>query len=181
MKTLIKSILFVLVSAAGAAQAADMVTVPYVDVARYIGRWYQISRNPLAFEPPSCPCAQQSLGVRADGLVSVFNSCNEGSPTGALREIRGIAVNDDPQTNARFTVDFGLPHKGQYWVIGLADDYRWAVVSDPGRYSLYILSKTPQLSDADYEAAVAVAATQTSTAKLARTSHEGCTYPTEMQ
>lgn len=152
-------------------------TVPFVDVSKYAGRWYQIARNPLWFEPANCVCAQQTLGALAPGKLSVYNSCNEGGPAGQLREIRGSATNDDAKTNARYTVDFNMPFKGQYWIIGLASDYSWAVVSDPRRLSLYILSKTPTMSEGAYLAAVAEASRQTDTTKLKSTSHVGCKYP----
>jgi len=46
---------------------------------------------------------------------------------------------------------------GDYWVIGLADDYRWAVVGDPSREYLWILSRTPSISDEAYQRAVDIA------------------------
>jgi len=48
-------------------------------------------------------------------------------------------------------VQFFWPFKGSYWVIGLADDYSWAVVSHPNRKYLWILSRTPQLKEGVYE------------------------------
>lgn len=155
---------------------AELKTVPYVDVSRYLGDWYQISRNLLPFEG-DCYCARQRLTLRDDGNVGVYNSCNDGSVNGPVRDISGFATNDDPATNAKFTVDFNLPQKGKYWVIGLADDYSYAIVSDPSMRSLYILSKTPSLSAALYEEAVKKAAEQVDTSKLLPTVHEGCTYP----
>jgi apolipoprotein D and lipocalin family protein len=171
----------IFVARPGMAQSREpMKTVPHVEVGRYLGTWYQISRNVLPFEPANCACAQQTLGVAQSGNVSVYNSCNDGGPLGPLREIRGEAINDDPSTNARFTVDFGFPKKGQYWVIGLAADYRWAVVSDPSRYSLYVLSKKPTLNQVDYQAAIDEAAKQVDTSQLKLTSHVGCSYPSEV-
>jgi apolipoprotein D and lipocalin family protein len=108
--------------------------------------------------------------------VDVYNSCNEPS-TGELREIRGFATNNDANTNAQFTVDFGLPHKGQYWIIGLDSDYRYAVVSDPSKLSLYILSKTPTLEPELYDEAVQIAAEQLDVSRLVMTPQMGCTYP----
>lgn len=158
--------------------AQALQTVDYVDVGRYLGRWYQQSRNVLPFEGENCVCAQQTLGLDAAlGRVLVYNSCNDGSPEGALRQISGFAINDNPGQNSRFTVDFGLPQTGQYWVIGLASDYRWAVVSDPSLRSLYILSKVPQLEPELYEQAVATAAKQVDVSKLKITPHEACNYP----
>ena len=46
---------------------------------------------------------------------------------------------------------------GDYWVIGLGPDYSWAVVGTPNRQFLWILSRTPTLSDAAYEQAIEVA------------------------
>lgn len=159
---------------AGPAQALQ--TVPFVDPAKYGGTWYTISRNVLPFEN-GCVCAQQKLSLRKDGNLNVYNSCNNQTVNGAIREISGVAYNDDLVTNARFTVDFSLPVKGQYWIIGLADDYQYAVVSDPALRSLYILSKTPTLDQALFDEAVAKAATQIDTSKLEAMNQTGCTYP----
>lgn len=157
--------------------ASALETVPFVDVEQYLGRWYQIARNPLWFEPANCVCAQQSLWLQDDGVVGVYNSCNEGGVNGNLREIRGTATNDDPTSNSKFTVDFNQPFKGSYWIIGLDPEYRWAVVSDSRRMSLYILSKTPELAPELYDAAVAKAAEQLPTDKLRTTNQNGCSYP----
>ena len=46
---------------------------------------------------------------------------------------------------------------GDYWVIGLADDYRWAVVGDPDRSYLWVLSRTPQMTPEDWNAATSKA------------------------
>jgi apolipoprotein D and lipocalin family protein len=46
---------------------------------------------------------------------------------------------------------------GDYWIIGLAPDYSWAVVGDPGREYLWILARTPRL-DAESMAAARAAA-----------------------
>jgi len=153
---------------------AQLRTVPYVEVERYLGTWYQIARNPLIFEG-NCICSRQVLSL-GQGRVDVYNSCNEPT-TGALREIRGFATNNDPSSNAQFTVDFGLPQTGQYWIIGLDVDYRFAVVSDPSLRSLYILSKTPALAPELYEEAVALAAEQMDVSKLQLTPQAGCAYP----
>lgn len=155
-------------------------TVPYVDVKSYLGTWYQIARNPLPFEG-DCACSQQTLGLdTVKNHVTVYNSCNDKTPAGVLRDIRGFATSDDPVSNARFTVDFGFPQKGQYWIIGLGANYEYAVVSDPSRRSLYILSKTPTLDPALYVEALGKAQAQLDTSKLLITEQNGCSYPAEI-
>lgn len=173
-RTLVRlSICFILFSS---ASAQALTTVPYVDVSRYLGTWYQIARKPVPFES-GCVCSMQVLGVRADGNVSVYNSCNDRTTNGPLREIRGYAINDDLASNSKFTVDFGTGVRGKYWIIGLDTDYRYAVVSDPQNISLYVLSKTPSLDPALYAQALNEVSGQVDTSRLRLTLQEGCTYP----
>ncbi len=154
---------------------AQLQTVPYVELSKYAGTWYQISHKPLIFEG-KCICSRQVLSGLEDGTVGVYNTCNDPT-TGELRSISGVATNNDPSTNAQFTVDFGLPHTGQYWIIGLGDNYEYAVVSDPSLLSLYILSKTPQLSPELYAEAVEKAQRQVDVSKLRVTEQRNCEYP----
>jgi apolipoprotein D and lipocalin family protein len=173
MKTLFPGIVAVLLSWSA---HAELQTVPYVDVSKYLGTWYQIARNPHQFEG-DCYCSRQQLTARPDGKVEVYNTCNDGAVNGPFRTISGEATNEDPATNAKFSVDFHLPHLGQYWIIGLDPDYRYAVVSDPSMYSFYLLSKTPTLDPALYAKAMEDAGRQLDLSKVKKTVQEGCAYP----
>ena len=160
----------------GGAHASSIETVPQVDVAKYIGRWFQIARNPLPFEG-DCACSQQTLTpTSTPGTVAVHNSCNDKTPLGPLREIRGTASVIDA-TNSKLTVDFGFPRKGEYWIIALGANYEYAVVTDSMGMSLYILSKTPQLDPQLEAEARAAAARQVDTSKLLTTDQHQCSYP----
>ena len=44
-------------------------------------------------------------------------------------------------------VSFFWPFRSDYWIIGLDEAYRWAVVGNPNRKYLWILSRTPTISD----------------------------------
>ena len=98
---------------------------------------------------------------RADGRLDVVNRCR--AADGQI-EAHGVARVVDRQTFARLKVRFApewlswLPTVwGDYWIIGLAPDYSWAVVGDPGRNFLWILARTPHLNDASVAAARAAA------------------------
>ncbi|NQZ00670.1 MAG: lipocalin family protein [Bdellovibrionales bacterium] len=170
-----KSICLLLLAAFGLSSQA-LETVEFVDLEKYSGAWYEMSANPQFFTPRNCMCTRQVLTPREDGLVGVYNSCRRGSPTGDIRDIEGTALPLD-ESNSKLEVDFGLPFKGSYWVIALADDYSWAVVTDARENSLYILSKTPEMDESLYQDIVDLAETKTDTSKLVRTSQEGCSYP----
>jgi apolipoprotein D and lipocalin family protein len=79
-------------------------------------------------------------------------------------QAQGVARIVDKQSFARLKVRFApawlswLPMVwGDYWIIGLAPDYSWAVVGDPGRDYLWILARAPHLDEDSMAAARAVA------------------------
>jgi apolipoprotein D and lipocalin family protein len=120
--------------------------VSAVDIDRYAGKWYEIAKYPVVFEN-GCVDVTAEYTLLEDGTVRVVNTC--GSPDGSSREIVGTAVVTDSSTNAKLSVSFFGPlFAAPYWIIDLDEDYRYAVVGDPSRELLWILSRTPSLDDA---------------------------------
>jgi len=130
-------------------------TVERVDLARYAGTWYEIASFPTRFQR-GCTGTTATYGLRDDGRVSVRNRCTR---DGEERGIEGVAWPVDA-SNARLKVRFFWPFAGDYWVLALDPDYRWALVGHPGRDYLWILSRTPRLDDALYDELVAKAQAQ---------------------
>lgn len=120
--------------------------VDYVDTERYLGRWYEIARFPNSFED-GCEGVTADYAMRDDGLISVVNTCRKGAPDGPSKAAKGRARIVDAASNAKLEVSFFGPFWGDYWVIGLAEDYSLALIGEPsGRY-LWILSRMPTISD----------------------------------
>lgn len=123
-----------------------LTTVDFVDLDRYTGRWYEIARFPNSFEE-GCEGVTAEYARRDDGLISVVNTCRKGGVDGEADVANGRARIVDTESNAKLEVSFFGPFWGDYWVIGLADDYSLSLVGEPqGRY-LWILSRTPEISD----------------------------------
>lgn len=122
-------------------------TVAFVDLGKYMGAWYEIGRYPNRFQK-DCQASQATYSLRPDGNVKVVNACRKGSATGKLKTIEGKAWVVDPATNARLKVQFFWPFSGDYWIIQLDTQYRYAVVGHPERTYLWILSRTPTLDPA---------------------------------
>jgi apolipoprotein D and lipocalin family protein len=120
-------------------------TVDHVDLPRYAGKWYEIARLPNRFEKKCARDVTAEYELQ-NGTVSVRNTCmqRDGSSTTA----KGKAKVVDASTNARLKVTFFWPFYGDYWIIGLDPDYRWAIVGEPSRKYLWILSRTPSLPKA---------------------------------
>ena len=65
-----------------------------------------------------------------------------------------MGAKDSPKLEVRFAPEWlsFLPIVwGDYWVIDLDPQYQVAVVSDPSRNYLWILSRTPQIAPQVYE------------------------------
>ncbi|MEM8771071.1 MAG: lipocalin family protein [Pseudomonadota bacterium] len=126
------------------ASDAQLPTVQNVDLERYAGRWYEIARFPNQFER-NCEGVTADYELREDGLISVVNTCRKGGVSGEAKAAKGRARIVDPETNAKLEVSFFGPFWGDYWVIGLEDDYSLALVGEPGGRYLWILSRTPTI------------------------------------
>ena len=141
---------------------ATVRTVPAVDLDRYAGDWFEVARYPNWFQRNCASDVRASYARRADGRIDVVNRCARAD--GSVIQARGVARLADAETPAKLKVRFApavlsfLPFVwGDYWIIGLADDYSWAVVGSPDRKYLWILARTPRLDSAAFERAVAAA------------------------
>lgn len=134
-------------------------TVGQVDLARYAGTWFEVARFPTSFQDSGrvrCEGVSATYTQRPDGRIGVVNRCRNALADGAERAAEGVSRSVSPG-NDRLRVSFFWPFFGDYWVIGLDPEYRWAVVGAPGRDYLWILSRSAQMAPADYAAAVAIA------------------------
>ncbi|OFZ53498.1 MAG: hypothetical protein A2428_11180 [Bdellovibrionales bacterium RIFOXYC1_FULL_54_43] len=131
-------------------------TVPKVDIARYVGLWYEIARLPNWFQE-GCLESRAEYTALEKGKIKVVNSCRK--KDGKEASVEGIAWIEDPVSNARLTVSF-VPSwlrwtgigKGDYWIIDLSPEYQWVVVSEPERRHLWILARKPALESAVFDA-----------------------------
>jgi apolipoprotein D and lipocalin family protein len=126
-------------------------TVAFVDLDRYAGQWYEIARYEHGFQK-GCVGSRATYTRRDDGKITVVNECYDRSFAGKLRSVKGKAWVIDNETNSRLKVSFFWPFAGDYWIIDLGPNYEYAVVGHPSRKYLWILSRTPSMDDALYQA-----------------------------
>ncbi len=146
-------IAFALPAPSTAGERARLETVPAVDLDRYLGRWYEIASYPAWFQR-GCTASTAEYSRRPDGAIRVVNRCRKGALGGKPKVAEGKAVVVDPIRNAKLEVSFFWPFSGDYWIIDLDQEYGWAVVGEPRRNYLWILSRTPTMDEATYQAIV---------------------------
>lgn len=150
--------LLAVVALTGCATHAPLKTVTQVDLQRYSGRWYEIARYPNSFQRKCAGNVTAQYTPQADGSIQVVNSCR--TKDGGRETATGRATVVPGTGNARLKVRFFGPFTGDYYVIGLADDYSWALVGHPSREYLWILSRRPFMSPPRYQKIVDLAVAQ---------------------
>ncbi len=156
MKITLLLLLVAAVSCATSPTDYSQQTVERVDLDRYMGKWYEIASLPNWFQN-GCHCTMAEYELRAD-FVLVRNSCRKGSTQGNLDVATGKAYPVSGSNNSRLKVQFFWPFKGDYWVLALDDNYEYAMVGHPNKKYLWILSRTPEMSESVYQRLVEKAA-----------------------
>jgi len=123
--------------------------VTFVDLNRYAGTWYEISRFPNRFQK-GCVGTTATYTIRKDGKIGVVNQCRKGTLDGEISSVKGTAWIVDKKTNAKLKVSFFWPFSGHYWIIDLGENYDYAVVGQPDRKYLWILSRLPKMDEKIY-------------------------------
>ena len=145
----------VLFSLSGCVSKSDhntksMKTVNPVDLNKYLGTWYEIARFPHSFE-------KDLVGVTAtyrlkdNGKVEVLNQGYKQSLNGPLKKAKGFAKIPDPNEPGRLKVYFFWPFGGDYLILDLDADYQQVLIGSYSLNYLWILSRTPQMPDAEYQ------------------------------
>jgi apolipoprotein D and lipocalin family protein len=146
-------------------------TVAHVDLARYVGTWYEIASFPQSFQR-GCVATTATYTIRADGDIDVLNRCRKDALDGKEKSALGRARVVDRATNAKLEVSFFRPFWGDYWIVDLGTDYDYAVVGHPGRDYLWILGRAPTMPETTYEGILArLKAQGYDTSRLKRTLH----------
>ncbi|CAH1773487.1 unnamed protein product, partial [Owenia fusiformis] len=124
-------------------------TVPKLDAALYIGRWYQMYTNKQAttFTGQDQHCTSATYQLKDATTITVLNSGKIGSPTGRWSQITGYAE----QVNAtgdpgKFALHLQyVPFTGSYWIIKLGpvinNQYAYSVVTTNDGGQLYVLAR----------------------------------------
>ncbi|KAG4991096.1 hypothetical protein AAZX31_09G092100 [Glycine max] len=133
----------------------EMEVVKGLDLQRYMGRWYEIASFPSRNQPKDGENTRATYTLRNDGTVQVLN---ETWSNGKRGYIQGTAYKVDPKSDeAKFKVKFYIPPflpiipiNGDYWVLFTDDEYQYALIGQPSRNYLWILSRKPHLDDEIY-------------------------------
>ena len=134
---------------------APLQAVPQLDLARYAGTWHEVARLPMFFERKCVRDVTATYTPREDGTLTVRNACVKADgETMASEGLARLSGDGPAKLQVRFAPRWlsALPFVwADYWVIAVGDDYRWALVGEPGRDYLWFLSREPTLDKQTFE------------------------------
>lgn len=147
--------LFLLISAAVlfagcASKAPDMKTVDYVDIEKFMGPWYVIANIPTFLEK-GAHNAVETYSLNDDGTISTTFTFRDGGFDGKLKEYNPRGFIRDTDSNARWGMRFIWPIKSDYRIVYLDDDYSTTIIGRQARDFVWLMARTPEIPEAEYE------------------------------
>ncbi len=153
MRTLSKLVLVIfaaIVFAGCAGKGPDMKTVDHVEIDRFMGSWYVIGNIPTFLEKEAYN-AVENYSLNNDGTIATKFTFNKGGFDGKAKEynLKGFIL--DNESNALWGMRFIWPIKGDYRIVYVDDDYSTTIVARQKRDFVWIMARTPTISDIDYD------------------------------
>jgi apolipoprotein D and lipocalin family protein len=138
-----------------AAKGPEMKTVDHVDIDRFMGPWYVIANIPTFLEKEAYN-AVETYKLNDDGTIATTFTFRKGGFDGKPKEYnpKGFVMNDE--SNALWGMRFIWPIKADYRIVYLDEDYTQTVIGRQARDFVWIMARTPTISDTDYERLVAL-------------------------
>lgn len=130
-------------------------TVDSVDLKKYAGTWYEIGRLPMYFQRNCASDVTATYVEKTDGSgIKVINQCKAQDGSGITAE--GLAKLADT-TGSKLKVTF-LPSwirwlpvgRADYWILAHDADYKTALVGTPDKDYLWLLARSPNVSQETY-------------------------------
>jgi len=126
-------------------------TVQQVDINRFMGAWYVIAAIPTAIEKEAFN-AVETYKRNGDGTIDTTFNFNQGSLTGPLKAYHPKGFVVAGTGNAVWGMQFIWPIKAEYLIAHVDDAYTQTIIARNARDYVWIMARTPQLSDDAYAA-----------------------------
>lgn len=132
------------------ASLPPLKTVDKVDIQRFIGSWYVIACIPSFIETEAYN-GVETYTLKPDSTIDTVFTFNKGGFDGPLKRYnpRGFIV--DKVNNSTWGMQFVWPIKAEYLITHLNEDYSQTVIGRNKRDYVWIMARTPQIPEEDYQ------------------------------
>ena len=129
--------------------------VKQVDLPKFMGDWYVIGVIPTVIETEAYN-AVENYKLNADGTVATTFTLNKGSLNGPLKKYEPKGFVRPDTGNALWGMQFIWPIKAEYRIVYLDENYQTTIIARNARDYVWIMARTPQISDAEYQTLVSL-------------------------
>jgi apolipoprotein D and lipocalin family protein len=140
-------------------QHPPLALAPNVDLARFMGDWYVIANIPTFIEK-GAHNAVESYRLAADGTIETTFTFRAGGFDGEPKRYTPRGFVQDRASNAVWGMQFIWPVKADYRIAYLSPDYSQTVIAREKRDYVWIMARTPQIPEPDYQRLLNFLATQ---------------------
>jgi apolipoprotein D and lipocalin family protein len=134
-------------------------TVDHVELQRFMGDWYVIANIPTFLERDAHN-AVESYRMLEDGRIATTFTFRKGGFSGPRKTFHPTGYVVDKRSNAVWGMQFLWPFKADYRIIYLDPDYSQTVIGRNKRDYVWIMARTPAISEQDWDALLKVISEQ---------------------
>jgi len=144
---------------AGCSSHAPIKSADYVDIERFMGDWYVIASIPTFIEK-GAHNAIESYKLNDDGTIATTFAFRQDGFDGERKEYNPTGFVFDKKSNAVWGMQFIWPIKADYRILYLDKDYSQTVIGRIQRDYVWIMARSPQISEQNYNKMVTLIAEQ---------------------
>jgi len=136
-----------------ASQEALRATDEKIDLEAFMGDWYVIGSIPIDFffvSEAGAHNAVETYTLNDDGSIDTRYRFRKDSFDGELKRFNPTGFIFNTETNAEWRMQFLWPFKSAYLIVYVAEDYSQTIIGVPDRKYIWIMTRSPEVSDSEY-------------------------------
>ena len=145
------TLLLLLMSSCSTSHSSPVKTVDYVDINRFMGKWYVIANIPTFIEKGAYNAIETYTWNDEEDRLDVEFKFNLDSFDGKEKSYPQKAFIYNKKTYAEWRIQPFWPLKFAYLITDLASDYSYTVIAVPNRKNVWIMARTPTLPENVYQ------------------------------
>lgn len=152
MKIILRLLIGVAISllAVACVTRPPMPTVESVNLEEFMGDWYVIANIPTFIERNAYN-AVENYQLGEDDVVLTTFTFNKGSFDGELKTYKPKGFVNASSNNAEWGMQFIWPIKADYRIVHLTENYQDVIIGRKARDYVWIMSRSPKISDQKFE------------------------------
>ena len=125
-----------------------------VDLERFMGDWYVVGFIPIDLpflSEEDAHNAVESYRLTDEGVIETTYTFRDGDFDGPEKRFTPKGWVHDHETNAEWRMQFFWPFEAAYLIVYLDREYQKTIIGVPDRNHVWIMSRDPQMSEAEYQ------------------------------